>query len=229
MKTTTLARLTSRASHHGRLVLAASLVLATASMQGCILSPFLRASELKGSKQIPAKYTGLTGKSFAVVVAADRNIQSTYPMLIGQVTNTVSNRLKDQVGASGWVPPEDVLGFQYQHPQWTTWTLQKLADELGVERLIFIDIQEFRLNEPGNAYLWKGAAGGIVGVVEADGDTSESFAFSEPISVQYPTKEVALSPAQAQWGDVQVMVAKRFVDRAAWLFFEHEEANVIDY
>lgn len=196
---------------------------------GCVFAPLMRASELKGSKDIPPKYTGLTGKTFAVVVAADRSIQATYPMLISQVTRTVSQRLKDNVGASGWIPPDDVIGFQYQHPQWSTWTLQKLAQELEVERLIFIDIQEFRLNEPGNQYLWKGAAGGLVGVIEADADTSESFSFSEPISVQYPTKETALSPTQTSWNEMQVILAKRFVDRASWMFYTHEEANVIDY
>lgn len=199
---------------------------------GCILAPLIASNERKGSHVVAPKYTGLTGKSFAVVVAADRSIQASYPMLVGQITQTVSKHLKeqqDQIGASGWVPPEDVLGFQYQHPQWNTWTLQKLAEEIGVERLIFVDIQEFRLNEPGNQYLWKGAAGALVGVVEADADTSESFAFSEAISVQYPTKETALSPAQASGDQIEVMLAKRLVDRTAWLFFEHEEANIIDY
>lgn len=213
-------------------VRALALALAGLTMvagSGCVLSPLLRSSELKGSKDVPPKYTGLAGKSFAVVVAADRSIQATYPMLIPQVTQTVSQRLKDNVGASGWIPPDDVIGFQYQHPQWTTWTLQKLAQELEVDRLVFIDIQEFRLNEPGNQYLWKGTAGGLVGVVEADTDTSESFAFSEPISVQYPTKETGLSPSQTSWNDMQVILAKRLVDRASWMFYEHEEANVIDY
>ena len=45
----------------------------------------------------------------------------------------------------------------------------------------------------------------------------------------YPAKEVALSPAQASWSEVQVMVAKRLVDRASWIFYTHTEANVIDY
>jgi hypothetical protein len=196
---------------------------------GCLLSPFLRASELHGSKDIPPKYTGLSGKSFAVVVAADRSIQATYPMLVAQLTTTVSQRLRDNVGATMWIPPEDVMAFQYQHPQWTTWTLKRLAEELEVDRLVFIDVQEFRLNEPGNQYLWKGAAGGVVGVVESENDASEAFSFSEHINVRYPTKETGLSPSQTSWNDMQVVLAKRLVDRASWLFYAHEEANVIDY
>lgn len=212
-----------------RTVVLAAAILAVPALAGCAIAPFLRSSELHGSKDIAAKYTDLAGKSFAVVVAADRNIQATFPMLVPQVTTTVSDRLKEQVGASGWVPPSDVLGFQYQHPQWNTWTLHRLADELGVDRLIFIDIQEFRLHEPGNEYLWNGAATALVGVVEGDSDVTESFTFSEPINVRYPTKETGLSPAQTSWTDMQVILAKRLVDRASWLFYEHEEKNVIDY
>lgn len=208
---------------------ALAALLACTTLSGCVLSPLLRASELKGSKTVAPKYTGLADKSFAVVVAADRSVQANYPMLISQLSTTVAERLKEKVGANGWIPPADVMGFQYQHPEWTTWTLQRLASELGVERLVFIDVQEFRLNEPGNEYLWKGAASALVGVVEADIDSSESFAFTEPISVQYPTKETALSPAQTSWNEMQVILAKRLVDRASWIFFEHDEANIIDY
>lgn len=221
-----------RRARYRRLARAARTLIFAAGVlapSGCVLAPFLRASELHGTKDVKAKYTGLEGKTFAVIVAADRSIQATYPMLVPQVTSTVSKRLFDKVGATMWIPPEDVMAFQYQHPQWTTWTLKHLSEELGVDRLVFIDIQEFRLNEPGNQYLWKGAAGGVVGVVEAENDTSESFSFSEQINVRFPTKETGLSPSQTSWDQVQAMLALRFVDRASWLFFDHEEANMIDY
>ena len=38
-----------------------------------------------------------------------------------------------------------------------------------MERLVFIDLYEYRLNPTGNSYLWDGVAGGHIGVVEAGG------------------------------------------------------------
>src|SRR5262245_25348612 len=98
------------------------LMLACATAGGCVLSPFLRSSELKGSKTVEAKYHGLGGKSFAVVVAADRMIQADFPDLVGQLTTTISERLRQHADPSGWVPPESVLNFQYQNPRWVAMT-----------------------------------------------------------------------------------------------------------
>ncbi len=220
---------TTKPTRAARTLCLAGVLLAGAALPGCFLSPLLRASELKGDHTVEPKYTDLQGKSFAVIVAVDRSIQADYTQLVGQITTTVSMRLKDKVGASGWIPPESVLGFQYQHPDWNIWTLDRLVKELKVDRLIFVDVQEFRLNESGNQYLWRGAASGLVGVVEADGPFSDNFAFQEHIDVHFPTKETALGPNDASAGSIQIELAKRFVDRVSWMFYQHTEANVIDY
>ncbi len=211
----------------GRLSLAAGVLAALVCIpSGCILSPMLRASELKGSHDVKAKYSGLTGKTFAVVVSADRMIQGEYPQLVGQVTTTVATYLSEQCDASGWVTPQDVLAFQYKNPRWSVMRLDDLAKELGVERLVVVEIMEFRLHEPGNQYLWRAAATAKVGVIESDGPVTDNFIFQEQIRTIFPLAEKALGPAQISGEVVQVQLAKKLVNRVAWLFFDHEETNV---
>jgi hypothetical protein len=38
-----------------------------------------------------------------------------------------------------------------------------------------------------------------------------------------------MSPTQVPRGEVLSILAKRFVDRASWLLFEHEEPNALKY
>ncbi|MGE4197545.1 MAG: hypothetical protein AB7G11_10540 [Phycisphaerales bacterium] len=196
------------------------------ALSGCIFAPMLRASELKGSHDVKAKYTGLAGKSFAVVVSADRMIQADYPMLVGQITSTVGQYLADNCDASGWIEPQDVMAFQYKNPRWSVMRLDDLAKELGVERLVMVEIMEFRLHEPGNQYLWRGSATAKVGVIESDGIVNDNFVFQEQVSSQFPLNERALGPAQMSGDVVQVQLAKKLVNRISWLFYDHTEKNV---
>jgi hypothetical protein len=208
-------------------VLALGMILGTCGMlSGCLLSPFLRASELKGSHPVDAKYTGLTGKSFAVIVSADRMTQADFPELVGQLTATISERLAVNCDASGFVPPEAVLSMQARNPRWSIMRLDQLCKELQVDRLVFIEVTEFRLVEPGNSYVWRAVAAGRVGVVEADGAIPDNFAFQEQLRTIFPITERALGPAQLPQSTVQLKLAKKFIDRASWLFYSHEEKNV---
>lgn len=217
-------QLTSR--RRVRRAMLSALLAASLLPAGCIFAPMLRSNELHGSHDVKAKYTGLTGKTFAVVVSADRITQADFPQLVGQLTTTIAQRLADNADASGWVPPQDVLAFQYQNPRWSLMRLDDLAKQLGVERLIFVEVMEYRLHEPGNQYLWRGAAAAKVGIIESDGPVTDNFIFQEQVRTQFPLTERAQGPEQLPASTVQVKLAKKLVNRVAWLFYDHEEKNV---
>jgi hypothetical protein len=201
-------------------------------MGGCVLGQLIGGmaeSDLRHSKKdVDAKYLGLPGKSFVVVVAADRSVQADFPSVVGDITITVSEELRKHAGASGWVPPKDVLRYQYEHPGWSSEPLDKLAADFGAQRLIYIDLREYRLNDPGNAYLWAGVASGTVSVVEADGPIADQFEFQEPVSVKFPDQS-GQGPQQIPPAVMQAALSRRFVDRAAWLFYLHEEPYYSEY
>jgi hypothetical protein len=81
---------------------------------------------------------------------------------------------------------------------------------------------EYRLNEPGNQYLWSGLATGTLDVYEADSPAPDEPAFQKPIRVAFPDKN-GLGPNDIPRAGVATELGRRFVDRATWLFFKHEE------
>jgi hypothetical protein len=213
---------------------AASLAVAI-TLSGCILGQAIggmaASVQRTGTKTVAPKYAGLNGKSFAVVVYADRIIQADFPEVVGDLTVTIARRLAEQetlVGASGFVPGERILQYQYSNPRWVVMPWRELGEQLGVDRLIILELQEFRLNDPGNQYTWAGVASGAVRVIELDGPSPETPVFQETVTVRFPDEE-GYGPMQMPASTIQLALSKRLVDRASWLFYEHEEANYPDY
>lgn len=219
---------------------AVSLGLAVVAAASCSLSggcaivgvagAMADSFERSGSHKVFAEYDGLRDKSFAVIVAAERSIQAAEAGAVTRLTNATTNTLvanQQIVGFTGFVPGPKVLEFQYNTPSWTSWSYGRLADEFVVERLIVIDLYEYRLQEPGNAHVWDGMIAARVGVVEADSGTDE-FSFTKEIRIKYPDS-AGYTPNDMSRGHVRAMLEKRLVDRVAWLMYEHEEANEIKY
>jgi hypothetical protein len=177
---------------------------------------------------VKGQYDGLKGKRWAVVVIADRIIQADSPQIVPYLTGRITQKLSNikegqqEIGAAGYVPAEDLLRYLYEHPRWTTMPRAELAKELGVERLIIVELMEYRLNNPGNQYLWAGVAAGSVGVIEADGPVPEELAFEQPVKVQFPDKD-GYGPNEMAAEVVSTELARRFVDRATWMFYVHQE------
>lgn len=216
---------------HRRLGLAAIAVVGTLVAAGCaMLGVMADTYERTGSKVVYADYEGLKGKTFAVVVAADRSIQASDPRAVARLTNSITGQLltnQEKIGFAGFVPGPKVLEFQYNTPSWTSWSYSRLADEFVVDRLILVDLYEYRLHEPGNPHTWEGVIAGRVGVIEAD-TGSEDFAYQKEIRVRFPDAQ-GYTSRDISPTSMRATLEKRFVDRVSWLMFEHEEPNMIKY
>ena len=98
----------------------------------------------------------------------------------------------------------------------------EIAKELGVERLVFIDLYEYRLNPVGNSYLWDGVAGANIGVIEADGLAPDEFVFTTNLVQRFPDKD-GVGKESARREDIQRGLITLFVQHASWIFYRHIE------
>lgn len=218
----------------GRVLVSGVILLAGLQLSGCMVGALVggmaASAERSGSKTVEAEYTGLDGKSFAVVVAADRTVTGDYPDIVPLITREVTRRLAEGTSASAMVPAEDILRFQYQRPGWVAMSPRELAKQLEVDRLVFVDLHDYTLTEPGNKYIWAGNASGVVNVLEVEKKASgaSEFAWKTPVRVKFPDNE-GTSTYEMPAETVAMELAKRFIQRASWPFFQHEEPNAIEY
>jgi len=207
-----------------------------------IMLPLLAGCQLVGgmvenyrkdsTHKVEAEYIGLAGKSFAVVVQADRAIQGEHPGLVEFLSSRIADRLADPANspaAAGFVSPADVASYQARNPSWAGKAPSELAKDLGgVSRLVMIEMIEYRLNEPGNPYEWDGVAAAIVSVVEVDSPAPDEPSFSRTMTVKFPGKK-GFGPDQMSRQTVTSALAGRLVDRVSWLFYAHEEPYYPEY
>jgi hypothetical protein len=207
-----------------------------ATSAGCaipaIIGGMARSAQETGSTVFPAEYDGLRDETWAVVCFADRGITSEVFNVQTIVTNATTGKLvqaqvEGTLGSAGFQQGQNVLLLQTAEPAFDAWTYGKMAEELGVSRLVIVDIDHFQLYEPGNQYVWNGRVTARVGVVEADG-MADSFAFSRDIDIIYPDGKGYTSTDFSR-GHVVNVLLERLTNRVAWLFFEHEEPNAIEY
>lgn len=219
-----------RLLRHLRLRATAAVLATTAlNLAGCGALGFggatIESYRRSSTKTVEPEYAGLTGKKWAVIVSVDRVIQGEHPDLVLYMTEQMTSRISkanDTVAAAGYIPSDKLLSYLWDHPAWVTKPRGDLAKELGVDRLIVVEILEYRLNDPGNQYLWAGIASGTVGVIEADSPAPDEYAFQKSVRVKFPDNQ-GTTQAEMPTQMVNSVLAQRFVDRASWLFYRHEE------
>ncbi|MDP1661538.1 MAG: hypothetical protein Q8L55_06440 [Phycisphaerales bacterium] len=216
-----------------RALILAFLLPFLATLTGCnivggVVGNIMAKQEREGSHNVDAEYRGLVGKSYAVLVTAPAVIQASRPALAARVAVVVTETLQEHSGATGFVPGPRIIEYQYNRPNWVAKPLGEVAKDLGVDRIIFVDISEYRLRDPGNQYVWEGVASALVGVVEADTSLPDDMIFQKRIEVKFPDA-AGYTPTDLPEGAVNTELTRRLSDRIAWLFYTHEEPNIIKY
>jgi len=217
-----------------RATIATFTLLVGATLSGCgtlgaLVGGMAESYKRSTPRTVEADSTILQGKSFAVLVTADRMIESQHPGIASELIGRISERLRENAGASGYVPPMVVIQYIANNPAWITRTHSEIAKQLdGVQRLIIIEVTEFSTNEAGNQYVWDGVASATLGVAEIDGPLPDDFAYQKSIRVKFPDKGVTTSSEMSRELIVGALLA-RLVDRATWLFYKHEEPHYITY
>lgn len=214
------------------LALAMLGALATISIPGCIIPAAIggmaESYHRTGKSTVYADYTGITGKSFAVVVTGSRMIEADHPGLTARLIQRINDRLIANADPSYAIPSGDLLTVLYNTPQWPAMTRGEVGEMLGVERLIVVEIIDYILHEPGNQYLWDGVASALVQVFETDSAMPDDPVFEKSIRITFPDTKGFLRTDIPE-AAVTSEMSNRLVNRVSWLFYEHEEANSIPY
>ncbi len=204
---------------------------ATLPLGGCILAGIAAAvgSNIEKGKQIEvlAKYRGLENKSVAVLAHADMRTAYEFPTALPNIVGNVSDILQKNVPGVRLLDPRFSFSWMHQTPGWPTSPLADLANELDVDRVIVIDLFEYRLNPEGNSFLWDGVAGANVSVVERDGIDPDSYAEEFQVISKFPDME-GIGKSQAGPTQIEIGLQKTFVDEVGYLFYDHAEMKYPD-
>jgi hypothetical protein len=177
--------------------------------------------------EVHPEYVGLENHTVAVLVDADYSILFEHPRLMEVVADHISARLAKEVEGIRVLNPQMVRTWQYQTPQWNAMPLSEVADDLGVNRLIHIDLYEFRLNPPGNQWLWEGVAAATIGLAERESYDADQYAETFNVVAEFPDVRGVTRDGASQ-NAVETGLLSRFVKESTWLFYTHTEPKYPD-
>ena len=156
------------------LLLCLALLPAPLCATGCTIIGVAAQALPEGN--VSARYAGLRGHSAAVLVWAPRGLEIEYPALrLDLVTAIQSRLLAAQKARKGelkgtTVPhaPASLVRFQEDHPELERSPIVAVAPRLGVQRLVYIELENFQTRSDQSVELYRGSATISLRVVEVE-------------------------------------------------------------
>ncbi|HUB26974.1 MAG TPA: hypothetical protein VL992_16225 [Tepidisphaeraceae bacterium] len=153
-------------------------------LSGCDAIGYV-ASLAAGTELVAANYGGLKGQRCGIMVWADQGVIDDYGAIQLDVARGVEQKLQEATKANiddakglTWIPPEQILQYQENHPECRTEAIEDVAVRLGVTRLIYIEVEQFQTHPNDSPDLSRGTMTATVEVVEVANGVGK-VAFSE--------------------------------------------------
>lgn len=198
------------------------LALASALMTGC--QNFPGQPEVIDVK---ARYLDLQNRTVAVVVSTSDYTEFNHPNARANITNEISRRIQTGVVGARVTDPAKVLAWQEQNPYWATRPPSAIIEQLKVDRLVLVEIGEYRTHEPGDKYILRGVISATVNIVEAEKPDPDTFGGSYNKTVMYPRNKdtwigKAATGGQASEQKIEAQTQLWFCEETAGLFYDHQ-------
>ncbi|MEM8782722.1 MAG: hypothetical protein AAGE65_07670 [Planctomycetota bacterium] len=208
------------------LSLGAGLLVAAAlfASPGCEMvgAPFAAFDSEEGPQPVAAQYTGLVGRRVAVLVQMNEQAEFRFPESTAGIANVMTSSIAQNVEGVTVLAARRTLAYQQQNPFWPATPPSRLLRALEVDRLIVVDVEEYRTQEPGNRYLWRGVIDAIVSVYEAESPDPDDKSFEQRVRAEWP-EGTTVGLTEGDDATLQTAALAKFTLRGAGLFFDHEE------
>ncbi|MEM7576457.1 MAG: hypothetical protein AAF328_03190 [Planctomycetota bacterium] len=204
--------------------LALMTAMTATTLAGCdvVGAAFMAFDQPEGPQPVSAQYTDLAGQRVAVLVQTSETTQFRFPESKRGLTNAMTRTIAQNVEGVTVVPARVALDYQKQNPYWPAVPPSRLLTALEVDRLIVVDVEEYRTQEPGNQYLWRGVIDALVAVYEAEAPDPDDKAFEQRVRAEWP-EGTTVGLTEGDDATIQTATLAKFTIRGAGLFFDHEE------
>jgi hypothetical protein len=178
---------------HVRRLGALSLLLL--GLSGCTLIGALASKA--PLPDVDAAYKGLAGKKVGIMIWADKSVLLDWPNLQLDAGNSIIYKLliaqqaesKELIGTTFPYPPGSFVKYQREHPELDAIPVTEYAGKLGVDRLIYVEINDLSTRADGGSNLFLGRIDASLKIIEIDDKKAGKLGYSEQyIKAQYPEK-----------------------------------------
>lgn len=223
-----------------RFALAGAATLALAACgAGRLIGGMQQNFEYEKQLDVPAAYDGLAGHTVAVIVDVDASVMYEHPGVALNIATGVVDQLREHVPDALVVDGRASYAWQVETPGWNALSFGDMARNLSgwlvrrngqaneallVDRVVLIDVYEYRLNPPGNRYEWDGVCAANIRVIECDDEAIDpDWPVKEwDVAARFPDLE-GVGRESATEDRIALGVLAKFVRETTWLFYRHLE------
>ncbi len=173
---------------------------------------------------LKAKYTDLANRRVAVVVSVSDYTDFNYPDARPFITREISRRIVAGVPGATVSDPQAILDWQKDNPYWATRTPSAIIEQLKVDRLVLVEIGQFRTHEPGDKYVMRGMITATVNIIEAEAADPDNFAASYNRTVMFPRNkdtDIGVAGPTVSEEAIAMKTMVWFCEETAGLFYDH--------
>jgi hypothetical protein len=203
---------------------AAALLLLTLSSAGCEGIGYVANAIAGGDEMVDVKaqYLGLQNKTTAVLVTMDDRVLLEFRHADERLCQAVSQQIKTNVPGAKVVSPADILKFQHDQPRLAAIPYGELLKQFKADRLLLVDVSEYRTHDPGNAQQWQGVVTAGISVAAADADDPDNLVFSTQAHIEYP-KDQETGMLDSDSATIETAIRLALALQTSWLFYDHQE------
>lgn len=176
-----------------------------------------------------AKYTDLANRSVAVVVSVRDYTEFNFPTARPTLTNDITRRIQLNVPGVTMSNPIEILKWQDENPYWHARPASALIEQLGVERLVLVEVGKYSTHEPGDKFLLRGVISAVVNVAEAEAADPDTYGFAYKKLVEFPrSRDSKLGRAESTAVNeekIEKQTQAWFCEEVAGLFYDHEQVR----
>lgn len=172
--------------------------------------------------EVKAEYLELNNKSVAVLVSMSDHIAFNFPDARSILTGEITRLIKTNVPGVTVTAPEQTLAWQDTNAYWATRPPSMIIRQLNVDRVVLVEVGEYRTHEPGDKHVMRGVITASVNIVEAEAADPDNFGASFTKNAMYPRPgESVVGRVGEGQAKVELATQMRFSEAVAGLFFDH--------
>ncbi len=175
----------------------------------------------KKNETVQAEYTGLKGKKTAILVSSGPGINYEYPYARTNIALAVAQMTEKHVKKVEFIEQEKVETYQLENLDWVARPKTSVAAELDAERIIYLDLYQYTMTEPGSVNLLQGQIRAGVSIYAADAEKPNLPVYTTEVGVSWP--EHGAEPAGGEaLSRIQLQSIVRFADALSKKFYDHQ-------
>jgi len=207
----------------GTVVLAVVLSAVAWNAGGCRTLSFFMSLIPKPAKTVQAEFSGLDGKTIAIVIEAKESLVYEWPDVRRRLSEVIRGELVRNLDDVVIVPPLQVIRYQDANLRWHSMNRAELGRKFGADYVLEVVLEDYGIREPGSASLYRGR-------VRATGslfDTSRlgrhgAVWRNADIHVSYPEDGRPISRIMGNIGELRDEAERRFAKVLVRKFYDYK-------